>query len=194
MARSQRVAYGSAAAATAVFALLIAAFAFRAPRVAVTDAFRLVFSDNASSTSAAEQGALGTESGRFSDPSIGFSFAVPTGFRAVKNLSDNGETILVQTSSASSSVSDTVEVYVRSYNGSPTDITAKNIEAQAGLTVQNSVAVSIAGAQGLGFLDASSNPPLYEAWFVHNGYLFQAMAWEKDAPLLKSILASWRFN
>ena len=193
MARPHGTTYGPTAAAIVVFTLLVAAFAFHGSRAAFENAFHFAFSGTASSTPAV-QGSAGTARGRFSDPSIGFSFAVPTGFRAVKSLSDNGETILVQSSAASSSSTDGVEIYVRSYKGSSADITVKNIETQAGLRAQNAVAVSIAGAQGLGFLDVSSNPPLYEAWFVRRGYLFQAMAWKQDAPQLKSILASWQFN
>lgn len=182
------------AAALIVFVLLVGLFVFRGSRGAVLGAFHFVFSGGAASSAPAAQLSAGTVNGRFNDPSLGFSFAVPSGYHAVRNLSDSGEMILVQPESASSSENDGVEVYVRSFDGTAADITVQNIETQAGLKVHDPIAISIAGAQGLGFLDISSNPPLYEAWFVQGGYLFQTLAWESNATLLKNVLASWQFN
>lgn len=185
-------AVGPVVAALAVFGLLIVLF-FQAPRKGALAA--LHFFDGAPASLATSTAvAPGTHDGTFSDPSIGFSFAVPSGYHTARNLSDSGETVLVQPEASSSSANDGVEVYVRTYSGTAADITVKNIQSQTGLTVQNPIAISIAGAQGLGFVDASSQPPLYDAWFVHNGYLFQTLAWKSNATLLKSVLASWRFN
>lgn len=185
---------GPILAALAVF-LLLAALAFRQPRRAAGDAFRFLFPQSApasATSSASAQGAAGTINGRFSDPSVGFSFAVPSGYHAQRILGNTGETVLVQSDAAASGG---FEVYVTPYGGSGASITKAAVETEAKLKVASPSPLLVAGAaSGLAFTDTSSVPPLSDAWFVYNGYLYQAQAFSSDATLLKNALASWQFN
>ena len=186
---------GPILAALVVF-LLVAVFIFRQPRRAAGDAFRFLFSQPSATTSATSsastQGAAGTVGGRFSDPSVGFSFAVPSGYHAQRMLGDTGETILVQSGSAASGG---FQVYITPYSGSGTSITPAAVESEAKLKIANPSPLLVAGAaSGLAFTDTSSVPPLSDAWFVYNGYLYQAQAFSSNAALLKNALASWQFK
>jgi hypothetical protein len=127
----------------------------------------------------------------FADDSLGFSFAIPQGFRAQKTLDDEGETVLVQSADASHGF----EVYISAFTDPAESITRERIEKEAGLTVTNDspLTVSTVG-QGIQFDSTTENPPMRHAWFVYNGYLYQAHARIDDASVLQTMLASWKFT
>lgn len=132
-----------------------------------------------------------TNSDVFTENSLGFSFAIPAGFHAQKLLNDSGETILVQSADDTNGF----QVYITPFTGSASDIIKQNIEQQARMTVANDSPITVASvAQGLQFDSASDTPPTRQAWFVYQGYLYQAQTWASDAQLLQQILASWKFQ
>lgn len=143
------------------------------------------------STIPALSGSTSSDPAVFADDSLGFSFAIPEGFRAQKTLDDAGESILVQSADASHGF----EVYISAFTDPAESITRERIEKEAGLTVANDspLTVSTVG-QGIQFDSTTENPPMHHAWFVYNGYLYQAHARIDDASVLQTMLASWKFT
>jgi hypothetical protein len=143
---------------------------------------------DASSTAAAPAAA---DPSVFTEPSLGFSFRLPSGYKAQKILNDTGETVLVQDDKGAQGF----QVVITPFSDPGSSITKARVEKEAGLTVANDAPLTVASvAQGLKFDDNSSSPPLRDAWFAYNGYLYQAQVWKSDAALLDTILSSWQFN
>lgn len=134
--------------------------------------------------------ATATDPSVFADDTLGFSFAIPEGFHAQKTLDDAGESVLVQSADAAHGF----EVYISAFNDPPESITRERIEKEAGLTVANDSPLTVDGATGLQFDSTAEQPPMHHAWFVYNGYLYQAHARTDDVALLQATLASWKFT
>ncbi len=127
----------------------------------------------------------------FTDSALGFSFAIPPGFHVQKTLDDSGEMVLVQSSDASHGF----QVYITAFNDPGSSITKARIEQEAHLSVGSDSPLTVATvAQGLQFDSTADTPPTRQAWFVYDGYLYQAQVWASDATLLQTILSSWHFT
>lgn len=150
-----------------------------------------LFGKTATTTLAASSTPTGVRNGIFTESSLGFSFAVPDGFNAQKILNDSGETILVQSSNDASGF----QVVVTPFSDPGTSITPERVSKEAKLKVANAVTITVSSvAHGLMFDDLSSTPPLRDAWFVYNGYLYQTQTWKSDEQLLTQVLNTWHFK
>ena len=130
-------------------------------------------------------------SNTFTDDSLGFSFAIPSGFHAQKTLDDSGETVLVQSSDAAHGF----QVYITPFTDPASSVTKARIQSEAKLTVADDSSVTVAGvAQGLQFDSTADTPPTRQVWFVYNGYLYQVEVRASEVDLLQTILGSWTFK
>lgn len=123
--------------------------------------------------------------GRYVHTEPGFSFAAPNGEMPVSNnVGDSWEVVTVKNFQISFYPHDEPAITTERIKLDVPDIVIKNIQY-----------ATLDGAEALVFNSSESTiGETYEVWFVHGGYLYQAMTYADKENELNSVLNTWKFQ
>lgn len=150
---------------------------------------------DASTTASAVAAPRASAGQRFASTKSGYSFLVPSGYRAHALGTDSGGTDSVVVQGASGNG---MQISVTPFDEKATDLTAARIHQDLP-KMKISDAKTIPVASGISGLEFSSDNPAWngssrELWFVYKGRLYQLATYAKDASLLDTIWKSWRWT
>jgi hypothetical protein len=76
----------------------------------------------------------------------------------------------------------------------PTPLTPERIQTEASLDLSNPVSITVDSTPAIQFDLPHDNPPTHQAWFLHDGFLYQVEAYTSDTQSFDHLLASWHFS
>jgi hypothetical protein len=139
---------------------------------------------------------VNSSSKKYSNTEYGFSFEYPSSFTVGQFYDGEGESIVVQEASSTSSKSG-FQVYVSSVEA-PVEITPELIKKELpGTLVSNPQKIELDGKdKGMLF---SSNSPAFdgksaEIWFYYQGRVYQVTSYPEGAQKMMEIIGTWKFR
>lgn len=128
----------------------------------------------------------------YTNPTYGFSFMYPPGYKAREVKTDGYDIIIVEGKDSSNGF----QIAVSPFDGelTPAEVGSRMI---SGVNVANPKAITL-DDKAHGFMFGTNDPAFngasFEAWFTYGGHLFQISTFGKNESLVQGILGMWRFE
>lgn len=127
----------------------------------------------------------------YENPTYGFSISLPPGYAAYDFSQYGTETVIIESSDNKG-----IQLEISPWDEPPDALTPSRITEDTGLHVSGAEPLRLQGAEGYSFQTDSDafNGASADAWFIHDGYVYQLSTYAMDEPLLRAILSTWKFR